>query len=190
VSWLAILLALASLGGSSTASRATPKKCGSAKTHCKAKANPKPKKQAKPKPAATPAPSRPSTLGAKRDDSPSSPDSPQATPTAAPPSSTTPTPTATPVTYPSRTGVELLEWRVRPAFRTLAAGRIDFNAANQGEDDHNLSVRAAGKEYGHIDLAPGEEGSLVLQLSAGTYTLYCSLPDHEEAGMRTDISVR
>jgi plastocyanin len=189
VSWLAILIALASLGGSSTASHATPKKCTSAKTHCKAKANPKPKKKAlPPKPRATPTPSRPSTPGAKRDDSPSSPDRPQATPIASPPSSATPTPT--PVTYPSRTGVELLEWRVRPAFRTLAAGRIDFNAANQGEDDHNLSVRAGGQEYGHIDLAPGEEGSLVLQLQPGTYTLYCSLTGHEDAGMDTDITVR
>jgi uncharacterized cupredoxin-like copper-binding protein len=94
------------------------------------------------------------------------------------------------VTYPSRTGVELLEWRVRPAFRTLAAGRVEFDAANQGEDDHNLSVRAGGTEYGHVDLAPGEEGSIVLQLAPGTYTLYCSLTGHEEQGMRTDISVR
>jgi uncharacterized cupredoxin-like copper-binding protein len=94
------------------------------------------------------------------------------------------------VTYPSRTGVELLEWRVRPAFRTLAAGRVEFDAANQGEDDHNLSVRAGGTEYGHVDLAPGEEGALVLQLAPGTYTLYCSLTGHEEQGMRTDISVR
>ena len=31
---------------------------------------------------------------------------------------------------------------------------------------------------------------MTLDLWLGTYTLYCSLPDHEEAGMRATISVR
>ena len=65
-----------------------------------------------------------------------------------------------------------------------------FNAANLGEDDHNLSVRGGGQEYGRVDLAPGDTGSLVLQLPAGTYTLYCSLLGHEEQGMRADVTVR
>ena len=101
----------------------------------------------------------------------------------------TATPTPTPV-YPKRTGVDLDEWVVRSSYRTLAAGTIDFNAANLGEDDHNLSVRGGGKEYGGIDLAPGDADTLKLTLSPGTYTLYCSLVGHEEQGMHTDISVR
>lgn len=209
MSWLAILLTLASMGSSPAQSQTkTGKRCSATvKTHCKAKpkprAKPKPKKPA-PRATPTPAPTKPTTPGAQRDDSPGSPGAPTPTPTATPkPGATptptpkpaaTPTPTATatpaPPVYPSRTGVELLEWRVRPAYRTLAAGRIDFNVLNQGEDDHNLSVRGGGKEYGRLDLAPGEEGALVLQLSAGTYTLYCSLTGHEEEGMKTDISVR
>ena len=71
------------------------------------------------------------------------------------------------VTYPSRTGVDLDEWVVRPSYRTLAAGRIEFNVANLGEDDHNLSVRGGGKEYGRIDLAPGESDTLTLDLWPG-----------------------
>ena len=31
---------------------------------------------------------------------------------------------------------------------------------------------------------------MTLDLWLGNYTLYCSLPDHEEAGMNVDISVR
>ena len=94
--------------------------------------------------------------------------------------------------YPSRTGVDLdCEWIVRSSYRD-AGGRAGstFNANNLGEDDHNLSVRGGGHEYGKVDLAPGETGPLVVELPAGNYTLYCSLIGHEEAGMKLAISVR
>ena len=97
---------------------------------------------------------------------------------------------ARPDQYPARTGVDLSEWTIRPTYRTLATGRVSFNAANLGEDDHNLSVRSGATEYGKVDLAPGDTDSLVLQLPPGTYTLYCSLQGHEEQGMRADIIVR
>jgi plastocyanin len=195
VSWFAILLALASLGGAP--SKPVTKKCKASKTvhtaqkNCKVKKHPK----AKVKPRATPTPTpKPGTPGSTRTpDSPSSAPEPGATPTPTPkPGSTpppTPTPTATPA-YPSRTGVDLDEWVVRSSYRTLRAGTIDFNAANLGEDDHNLSVRAGTKDFGRLDLAPGDADTLRLTLAPGTYTLYCSLQGHEEQGMHTDISVR
>jgi len=203
VSWFAILLALASLGGAP--SGAVRKQCVKAavsqqhKQHCKTTAKKKKKKQQPTKPVARTKPredGQPSAPGAQR--APDAPASnggdPAAAPTPTPRATPTPVPTATatpdPVTYPSRTGVDLSEWIVRPTYRTLAAGRVVFSAANLGEDDHNLSVRAGATEYGNVELAPGDTGSLVLQLSPGTYTLYCSLLGHEEQGMRTDISVR
>ena len=191
MSWFAILLALASLGGAP--SKPVSKKCKASKTvhaaqkHCKVKKHPK----AKVKPRATPTPTpKPGTPGSPRDDAPSTPGAaPTPTATPQPGATPTPTPTATPV-YPSRTGVDLDEWVVRSSYRTLRAGTIDFNAANLGEDDHNLSVRGGGNEYGRLDLAPGDADTLKLTLAPGTYTLYCSLQGHEEQGMRTDISVR
>jgi hypothetical protein len=193
VSWFAILLALASLGGAPA--KPISHKCKTSKTvhaaqkRCKIKH----KKPTRPRATPTPAP-KPSTPGATRPpDAPSAPPEPGATPTptpsATPGTSPTPTPTATPV-YPSRTGVDLDEWVVRSSYHTLRAGSIDFNAANLGEDDHNLSIRGAGKEYGRLDLAPGDADTLRVSLTPGTYTLYCSLQGHEEQGMRTDISVR
>ena len=80
--------------------------------------------------------------------------------------------------------------RPQPSYRTLGAGRITFNANNRGEDDHNLSVRGGGPSTGKIDLAPRRDGPLALDLAAGTYTLYCSLLGHEEAGMKLDDHVR
>ncbi len=191
MSWFAILLALASLGGAPA--KPVSQKCKASKTVHAAQKNCKVKKTPKTKPRATPTPTpAPNTPGAPR--TPDNPTTgPDATPTPTPPPGTTPTPTPTPTAtpvYPSRTGVDLDEWVVRSSYRTLRAGTIDFNAANLGEDDHNLSVRAGSKDYGRLDLAPGDADTLKLTLAPGTYTLYCSLQGHEEMGMRTDITVR
>jgi hypothetical protein len=198
VKWLAILLALASLGGDSVRpddSRRKPRCEASAGKQCpQAKKKPKPKKP-KPKPKApvrNESPRGEAPPGeSPRSDAPRD-DTPPATPTPGPGGvpTPTPTPTATPVSYPSRTGVDLTEWTIRSSYGTLAAGRVVFNASNLGEDDHNLAVRGSGREYGVLDVGPGGTGRLEVQLAAGTYTLYCSLLGHEEAGMRLDITVK
>jgi plastocyanin len=208
VSWLAILLTLASLGGSSTPADVKPKKQCSAKVTKKCKKPPKKCttkkerakakcKKAKPRPKAQPRDdATPMTPAAPRTEpAPGAAPEPDTTPAPTPVATATPTPTpaptpAPPGTYPSRTNVDLDEWFVRPSYRALAAGPIEFNVNNRGEDDHNLAVRGGGKEYGKLDVAPGESSSITLDLWLGTYTLYCSLPDHEEAGMKVDISVR
>ena len=82
------------------------------------------------------------------------------------------------------------EWTVRPSYRILAAGRIDFVTTNVGEDDHDLSVRQGTRIFGRLPLAPGENDTLALDLAAGSYTLFCSLEGHEDAGMKANISVR
>ncbi len=212
MNWLAILLSAAALGGTAapgevkhpTKQQCKPAKQHAAKPHaskqrCKPKkAKPKTPPKAKAKPRQKPATTKPnsdaappsSTSPTQRGEDPGA----EPTPTPAPKPGATPTPTPAPgPTYPSRTGVDLTdirEWAVRPSYRILAAGKIDFNVNNLGEDDHNLSVRGGGHEYGRLDLAPGDSDTLTVTLAAGPYTLYCSLEGHEEAGMRADISVR
>jgi len=212
VSWLAILLAMAGIGGAPVHA-VKPVKCPTAKTHaakakpCKKKAPKKktktPAKPTKPgadKPSANPSP-RTDTPAAGGDDAPKATPTPTATPK--PGATATPTPTTPPVatptpappgTYPTRTNVDLTdirEWTVRPSYRILAAGPIDFNVNNRGEDDHNLTVRDdKNRDLGELELAPGDVGTLTVTLGLGTYTLYCSLPDHEAAGMKATINVR
>jgi hypothetical protein len=149
-----------------------PKKKTKGKTK---KATPKKPPTTKTQPRNEPAP------GAQPEATPAPPVTPGAT--------ATPTPTPTP-TYPRRTNVDLDEWFVRSSYRTLAAGPIEFNVNNKGEDDHNLAVRGGGREYGKLDVPPGESDMLALTLGVGSYTLYCSLPDHEAAGMSVNINVR
>jgi hypothetical protein len=101
-----------------------------------------------------------------------------------------PTPTPPPTPLPSRTAVDLDEWRVTPAYRELAAGEVEFNAANLGEDDHDFSIRDDATPLRTVALAPGESASVRVTLAAGVYTLYCSLPSHEGYGMRAKVTVR
>ena len=204
MSWLAILLAMAGIGGAPV-QEAKPVKCPTAKTQaakakpCKKKAPKKktktPAKPTKPgadKPAANPSP-RTDSPRAGGDDAPTATPTPTVTPTPTEPPVAAPTP-APPGTYPTRTNVDLTdirEWTVRPSYRILAAGPIDFNANNRGEDDHNLTVRDdKDRDLGKIDLAPGDVATLTVTLGLGTYTLYCSLPTHEAAGMKATINVR
>jgi len=195
VSWLAILLTLASLGGNPAPGEVKPRKqCTSASKHKAAKAKDcKPKKKTKGKTKKA-KPKKTPTAQPRKDPAPSAPAQPEPDAAPSPPVATaTPVPAPTPAppgTYSTRTNVDLDEWFVRSSYRTLAAGPIEFNVNNRGEDDHNLAVRGGGREYGKIDVPPGESDMLTVTLGLGSYTLYCSLPDHEAAGMSVNINVR
>ena len=119
-----------------------------------------------------------------RDEAPGPRPTPQPTP------SPTPTPSP-PGTLPSRTGVDLDEWRVTPSYRELRAGEVEFNASNLGEDDHDFSVRdSVGTVLANEVVRPGDGVTVRLSLAPAAYTLYCSIDDHEQQGMRADITVR
>jgi plastocyanin len=95
-------------------------------------------------------------------------------------------------TYPSRTGVDEGEYWVYPAHGTLAAGDVELNAHNYGQDDHDLTIAdAQGTVLAQAYLTPGDEYSFALTLPAGTYRLYCSLYDgaHAQLGMDTTLTI-
>jgi hypothetical protein len=79
----------------------------------------------------------------------------------------------------------------RPA---LAAGALILQLVNRGEDAHDLHVRpaAGGADVLAIGLTDPFGGVRDTDgtLPAGTYTLYCSLPGHEAAGMHATLSVQ
>jgi hypothetical protein len=109
-------------------------------------------------------------------------------PTSTPAPAQTPTPTQTPPpTYPSRTRVVLQEWSVTSSYIVMKAGALEFNVDNLGEDDHNLSIKGRDDT---VAVPPGGSDQLDVTLAPGTYTLYCSLPGHEDAGMRTTLTVK
>ena len=74
----------------------------------------------------------------------------------------------------------------------MPAGEVVIEFVNHGQDEHNLnrSNRAkaslAGLAAEHRAERPSEPA---LNLHAGTYTLFCSLPGHEAKGMKATLTV-
>lgn len=94
---------------------------------------------------------------------------------------------------PRRTGVLVDEWRLAPSRNPLAAGSVELDATNSGEDDHDLTVARDGVVVAQTPVIhPGELAVLTADLPAGDYRLYCSLYDgaHDRAGMHATLRVR
>lgn len=65
------------------------------------------------------------------------------------------------------------------------AGTIDVSYINDGAIAHTLLV----KEHDGFKLEVGGRDEGTLELEAGTYTLYCDIAGHEEAGMEAELTV-
>jgi uncharacterized cupredoxin-like copper-binding protein len=74
--------------------------------------------------------------------------------------------------------------------KTLQAGGYTFDVANQGKIDHDLAVEGNGLEKKTPLINPGKTTQLAVELKAGKYKLYCTVPGHEQSGMKVDVTVR
>jgi len=75
---------------------------------------------------------------------------------------------------------------------SVPAGPVAIEFVNHGQDEHNLNVKPGEESLvGSLpNTAPGAHPSLpTLDLHAGTYTLFCSLPGHEAKGMKATLAV-
>jgi plastocyanin len=74
---------------------------------------------------------------------------------------------------------------------SVPAGEVVIEFVNHGQDEHNLNVKPGeGEVEGSLpNTAPNAHPSLSLKLHAGSYTLFCSLPHHEEKGMKATLKV-
>jgi len=87
--------------------------------------------------------------------------------------------------------VTAVEYHFTLSRTTVPAGKVIFDFVNHGQDEHNLNV-APGEEptVGSLANAPAKGvEQLQLQLRPGTYTLFCSLPEHEKKGMKATLVV-
>jgi uncharacterized cupredoxin-like copper-binding protein len=73
---------------------------------------------------------------------------------------------------------------------TVKPGKYRFQVVNKGKIEHDLAVEGNGAEEKTALIPPGSEASLEANLAAGTYKLYCTVPGHEQSGMKLDLSVR
>lgn len=66
---------------------------------------------------------------------------------------------------------------------------IDFN--NPQSLTHDVAIEdSSGKTVAQTDLIGAEETSTTADLKPGTYTFYCSVPGHREAGMEGTLTVK
>ena len=83
------------------------------------------------------------------------------------------------------------EYKLDPSDPTVQAGTVSFKATNDGSIDHSLEVEGPkGEQELKQDLAPGESGTLTVDLSQpGKYEFYCPIDGHRERGMEGEITV-
>jgi len=79
------------------------------------------------------------------------------------------------------------EFKIVLSSTQLKAGPITFEAKNAGRIPHDLAIKQTGDKTKLIQ--PGGTAELKVTLKAGTYELYCSVPGHEAAGMKLNITV-
>jgi uncharacterized cupredoxin-like copper-binding protein len=83
--------------------------------------------------------------------------------------------------------VDESEFKIVAPTTTFKAGQITFEAKNVGKIAHDLAIKQTGEKTKLIQ--PGGNATLTVTLKPGTYELYCTVPGHEAAGMRLNITV-
>jgi plastocyanin len=69
------------------------------------------------------------------------------------------------------------------------AGKVTIALTNKASLEHNVAVAQGSALLGSIPPFAGATKTLTLNLKPGTYTFYCSVPGHRQAGMEGTLSV-
>jgi plastocyanin len=72
---------------------------------------------------------------------------------------------------------------------TAPAGQLAIRSPNESPTEHNIALEGGGlNEEGPV-VGQGDVSELEVDLEAGEYTFYCSVPGHREAGMEGPLTV-
>jgi uncharacterized cupredoxin-like copper-binding protein len=73
---------------------------------------------------------------------------------------------------------------------TLPAGDVTFAVTNDGTVTHGFEIEGNGIEQSlDSTLEPGDTGMLNVNLTPGTYTVYCPVDGHRQLGMEAQVTV-
>jgi plastocyanin len=74
---------------------------------------------------------------------------------------------------------------------TAPAGDDTISFDNPSSTDHNVQIEDAnGNDIAGTDTISAGKTSTTADLKPGTYTFYCSIPGHREAGMEGTLTVK
>jgi len=71
------------------------------------------------------------------------------------------------------------------------AGRVTIDFDNKQATPHDVVIEdSSGQQLGKTDLISSSTASTDVELQPGTYTFFCDVPGHEEAGMKGTLTVK
>ena len=74
---------------------------------------------------------------------------------------------------------------------TAKAGKVSITFTNMAPLSHNLTVASSsGAQVGATETFQGGSKTLALNLTAGTYKFFCTVPGHRAAGMEGTLTVQ
>jgi uncharacterized cupredoxin-like copper-binding protein len=127
------------------------------------------------------------------------------TPTASTPAASTPakkTPKATtgtpaPPSSPAAAATTTLKLAANPAGQlaydtkqlNAKAGKVTIEMTNMSPVEHDVAVAQGTSVVGQTPVFTGGSKAVTLTLKPGTYTFYCTVPGHRQAGMEGTLTV-
>lgn len=85
---------------------------------------------------------------------------------------------------------DTLEFAESSKAATLAEdGSLEITIECTGSVEHNIVFEGVNDDAIIAECAGGESNTGTVEVEAGTYTYYCSIPGHREAGMEGEISI-
>jgi plastocyanin len=76
-----------------------------------------------------------------------------------------------------------------PTSLSAKAGKITVDFTNSSPVPHNVTIAQGSTVLGATPTFQGGAKVLTLKLKPGTYTFYCSVPGHRQAGMEGTLTV-
>lgn len=85
------------------------------------------------------------------------------------------------------TGSDALTFQ--PSELSAQAGTVTVELTAGAGVNHTLVVAGVNDDRPVVEAAAGDTATGSVELSAGDYTVYCSVPGHREAGMQATLTV-
>jgi plastocyanin len=74
---------------------------------------------------------------------------------------------------------------------TAKAGEVTVEFDNKQAISHDVAIEdSSGKTIGETELVSNGSATTEVELEPGTYTFYCTVPGHREAGMEGTLTVK
>ena len=91
-----------------------------------------------------------------------------------------------------RAEIVLDDFLIKPQNLRAQAGELTFAVTNEGRLGHNLRVRGGseGEQVITTTLLSGKAATKTVTLAPGTYTMLCTVANHEQLGMTGRLVVR